>query len=168
LYATALVLRSATPTLSLPRDNGLFRTFGAAYGGLGANARQNRQNSSAEQGEPGTSVHLAFNGLQTIDLPLDLAAAPFGFRRGDDGAEVAAESPGESDQRPDSALGRMSDPLPHAFSLTLLERISELDGQHVYVGKARILLDQSLKQLVFCRGAVVRSLAQQGGCLFRC
>ena len=47
-----------------------------------------REYSGSEQSETGASIHLTLDGLEAVDLALDLAAAPCGLDSGNDGLKI--------------------------------------------------------------------------------
>jgi hypothetical protein len=61
-------------------------------------SRAKRQHTAAEQPEPSTTVHLALDELQTMDLALDLSVVPRQFDGREDGGTVPFQAITESFQ----------------------------------------------------------------------
>jgi hypothetical protein len=113
--------------VSLPRENGLFRKFAAAFTPV---LQANTVARGCEAGKSGAPVLLALNGFQTINLTVDLAAAPGKFNGGHDGVMVSPEEAiAKTKQRPDSGLDCIPDPLVHAVAIAVSQRLAEAAGE---------------------------------------
>jgi hypothetical protein len=70
-----------------------------------------------EQVEASATLHLALDYLQSIDLALNLTAAPSCLDRGGDGSQILSKTVAESDQRANTRLHRGVNPVTHFASV---------------------------------------------------
>lgn len=118
--------------------------------------------------ESSTPIHLALDSLEAVNLSFSLAVAPGSFHRCNDRVEVLLQAVCESNHRPDTGLGRSSNPMKHAIPVFFDKGLAKIQGQEPHRSNDWTVYGDLLEQNPLLFGQTLCWSARQDGRMLRC
>jgi hypothetical protein len=111
---------------------------------------------------------MPLDGFQTIDLALDLSAAPGRLNGRQDCFVISPKAIRKTNQRSDSGSRGIANPLVHAVAIAGLQSLAEVTGKRMQPRKRGVSGGQAAKQILLQIRSQFAALADDdGGFLWR-